>query len=138
VLQLRSLDSGQTTLLLASSWSSNSFTATSLSNFPPGNALATLFVNGIASTGAVVNVAVPAPTPVMLTNMRRLPDGTFQFAFTNTPGALFGVLATTNAALPRSNWTGLGFPVELAPGQFQFSDAQAVTAAQRFYCVMIP
>jgi hypothetical protein len=138
LVQLRSIESGVTTFPLAVSWSSNSFVSTPLTNFPPGNAMATVFVNGIPSTGVVVSVAVPAPAPVILTNIQRLTNGAFQFAFTNTPGALFGVLATTNPALPLSNWTGLGVPVEIAPGQFQFTDPQAVSSAQRFYSVRVP
>ena len=138
VLQLRSLENGLTTFPLASSWSSNSFVSAPLANFPPGNAVATVFVNGIPGTSAVVNVAVPVPVPVILTNVQRLTNGAFQFTFTNTPGALFGVLATTNPALPLSNWTGLGIPAEVAPGQFQFTDQQAVTGTVRFYCVRIP
>jgi len=97
-----------------------------------------VFVNGIPSTSLVLNVAVPVASPVLLTNLQRLTNGSFQFSFTNTPGTLFGVLATTNPSIPLSNWTGLGTPVEIAPGQFQFTDAQTATGTQRFYCVRVP
>jgi hypothetical protein len=48
-------------------------------------------------------------------------------------GALFGVLASTNPALPLGNWTALGGVTEVAPGQFQFADPQATRLARRFY-----
>ena len=44
---------------------------------------ATVYVNGIPSTASVLNIAVPAPTPT-LTDAKRLSNGSFQFAFTNT------------------------------------------------------
>lgn len=106
--------------------------------FPPGYALATVFVNGIASTGSILNISVPVPTAVTLTDARRLTNGACQFCFTNSPGALFGVLAATNPALPLSNWTALGGVTEAAPGQFQFTDPQATNNPRRFYRVRAP
>jgi hypothetical protein len=107
-------------------------------NFPPGYALATVFVNGIPSTSSVVNVSVPLPTAPALIDPKTLSNGSFQFAFTNRVGALFGVLATTNPALPFTNWTVLGGVTEVSPGQFQFTDPQAPNGAQRFYRVRSP
>ena len=138
LLQMRSLESGQTIFLLSANWQTNSFTSVPVWGFPPGFALATVFVNGIPSTGTVVNISVPAPTPNTLTDARTLTNGAFQFAFTNAVGALFGVLATTNLALPLSNWTALGGVTELSPGQFQFTDPQATAAACRFYRIRSP
>ena len=77
-------------------------------------------------------------TPPILTNPRRLTDGSFQFAFTNRAGAFFEVLATTNLALPLSNWTLLGSVTELSSGQFQFTDSQATNLFRRFYRVRPP
>jgi hypothetical protein len=95
-------------------------------------------VNGIPSTGSVLNISVPVPTATAVTGVQTLPDGSFQFAFTNSVGALFGVLATTNLALPLTNWTVLGGVTEITPGQFQFTDPQATNYPQRFYRVMSP
>jgi hypothetical protein len=61
-------------------------------------------------------------------------NGSFQFSFTNTPGAVFGVLASTNIALPLSNWTALSGVTELSPGNFQFTDSQP-PPDQRYYRV---
>jgi hypothetical protein len=57
---------------------------------------------------------------------------------TNNPGAWFGVLATTNLALPQTNWTWLGGVVEVSPGQFQFTDPQATNNVQRYYNLFAP
>lgn len=90
-------------------------------------------VNGIPSTGSVLNISVQVPTTTTLADAKRLTNGAFQFAFTNQVGALFGVLATTNPALPSSNWTVLGGVTEVSPGQFQFTDPQPTNTPRRFY-----
>ena len=138
LVQLRRLDNEQTVFLLTTNWSTNSFTSLPVWNFPSGYALATVFVNGIPSTSSVVNISVPVPVTTALTSAQKLTNGSFQFAFTNSVGALFGVLATTNLLLPTTNWTALGGVVELSPGQFQFTDSQATNDPQRFYLIRSP
>jgi len=133
LVQLRSIESGWMTFLPATSWSTNSFTSAPVWNFPPGYALATIFVNGVPGTSTVVSVSVPLPTEILLVNAGTT-NGSFQFSFTNTPGAVFGVLASTNIALPLSNWTALGGVTELSPGNFQFTDSQP-PPDQRYYRV---
>src|SRR5439155_901990 len=64
-----------------------------------------------------------ATNPPLLTASTRLPNGAFQFSFTNTPGASFTVLTATNLALPLSNWTVLGPVTDGPPGQFTFTDS---------------
>jgi len=135
LVQLRSIESGQTMFLLTTNWSTNSFTSLPIWNFPPGWALATVFVNGIPSTSSIVNISVPIPTSATITDAKTLTNGTFQFAFTNSVGAVFGALASTNVSLPSSNWTALGGVAEISPGQFQFTDPQATNSPQRFYRV---
>src|SRR5204863_2781630 len=44
LVQLRSIESGQTMFLLTTNWSTNSFTSLPVWSFPPGFALATVFV----------------------------------------------------------------------------------------------
>jgi hypothetical protein len=138
IVQFRSVESGRTMFLLSTNWSTNSVASTAVWNFPPGAALATVFVNGIQSTSAIVNISVPVPTPPQLTGSRILTNGAFQFGFTNAVGALFGALATTNLSLSSSNWTALGSVAEIAPGQFQFTDLAATNIARRFYRVRSP
>jgi hypothetical protein len=134
LVQLRSVESGQTVFLLPTNWSATSFASVPLSGFPPGPVLVTVFVNGVPSLSSLLNIAI-APTPIMplLTGPSKLPDGSFQFSFSNTPGAVFSVLTATNLALPAANWTFLGSATEIAPGQFQFTDTQATNHAKRFY-----
>jgi hypothetical protein len=138
VLQLRSLESALTTYLLATDWSTNSLASVPLWNFPPGYALATIFVNGIQSTSAVINVSVPIPTTPIITDETVQSNGWFQCNFTNSIGALFGMLAATNVSLPLSNWTALGGISEISPGQFKFVDPQTTNATKRFYRLYTP
>jgi hypothetical protein len=75
--------------------------------------------------------------PVYLTGVT-LTNGTFRFGFTNTPGAGFTVLTSTNPSLSLNNWTVLGTPTEGPAGLFQFTDSPAGTVKQRFYRVSSP
>ena len=133
LVQLRGMESGQTIFLPSTNWSASSFTSLPVWSFPAGYVLATVFVNGVPSTSAVVKVSVPVPTAATLTGMKALPDGAFQFSFTNSPGAVFGVLTSTNLSVPSSNWSVLGGVLETSPGQFQFTDPQATNSQERFY-----
>lgn len=119
-------------------WSSDLYVSAPVRDLPPGWTLATVFVNGIPSAGSIFNISVPVPIVTTLTGVRKLTNGSFQFVFTNTPGALFGVLAATNPALPLSYWTPLAGLTEVSPGQFQFTDPQAANSPQRFYRVRSP
>jgi alpha-tubulin suppressor-like RCC1 family protein len=83
-------------------------------------------------------VAAPPASLITLTGAQKLPAGSFQFAFSNTPGAFFSGLAATNPGLPLSNWTSLTGLVEVSPGQFQFTDSQATSTPRRFYRVRSP
>jgi hypothetical protein len=138
LVQLRSVESGQTVFLSSTNWGTNSFASLPVWNFPPGYALATVFVNGIPSTSSIVNISVPVPLATTLVGVQALTNGPFQFGFTNSVGALFGVLATTNLSLPTTNWTALGGVTEISPGQFQFTDPQATNNPQRFYLIRSP
>jgi len=137
VVQLRSIATDQTLFLLTTNWSTNSFISQPVSGLPLGWTLATAFVNGIPSASAILLIA-PEPTTILLMNATMLPGGAFQFGFTNTPGAFFNALATTNLSLPLSQWTALGGVTEISDGQFQFTDSQATNHTQRFYRVRSP
>jgi hypothetical protein len=77
-------------------------------------------------------------TSITLTDPTILPNGNFQLSFTNIPGALFNVFATTNLTVPFTNWTWLGSATEVSSGQFQFTDSQAPDNSDRFYAVSSP
>ena len=135
LVQMRGIENGQILFLSATNWSASSFTSAPVNGFPAGFALITMVVNGIPSTSSIVNISLPVPTPPIITGVKALSDGSFQFAFTNLAGADFSALAATNVSLPLSNWTALGSVTEVSPGQFQFTDPQATNLPQRFYRV---
>jgi hypothetical protein len=66
-----------------------------------------------------------------------LGNGSFQLNFTNTPGTVYTVLATTNLSQPVGNWPVLGTTTETSAGQFQFTDTQAAGQPARFYRVRL-
>lgn len=85
------------------------------------------------------NMRVTAsPPPVVLVQAMRLPNGAFQFSFTNSPGSTSTVITSTNADLPLASWTTLGSTVEINPGQYQFTDLPATNSPSRFYRVRFP
>jgi sugar lactone lactonase YvrE len=77
-------------------------------------------------------------TPPTLTGAQMLGNGVVQFVFSNTPGASFTVLSTTNLSLPLSNWTVAGTASNTAPDVFQFTSPPTTNDAQRFYSVRSP
>jgi len=65
--------------------------------------------------------------PLMLGN------GHFQFSFSNEASVIYEVLATTNVALPLTQWDVLGLPTFLGGGLYRFRDTGAIGQPQRFY-----
>jgi hypothetical protein len=65
------------------------------------------------------------------------PDGAV-VTLTNTPGALFTVLSSTDITLPVSSWDVLGPMPEISPGQFQWTDADYANYDSRFFTVRSP
>jgi hypothetical protein len=106
---------------------------------PSGQVLITagFYVNGPAwlSSTEIDDSAVGAPTLVHPVN---LPGGALRLAFTAAPNAVQTILTTADPSLAKSKWTVLGPAWEFAPGLYVFNDAQAGTAAQRFYAVRSP
>ena len=85
-----------------------------------------------------MTIAVTQSAPPVLTGLSILPNGSFQFGFSNYPGASFSVWTATNLMLPLTNWTPLGAPSNLGSGQYQFTDPLATNDIQRFYRVTSP
>ena len=71
-------------------------------------------------------------------NPVRLMDGSFYFCFTNAPGVVFRVLASTNLASALPGWSVLDGVNENPFGQFQFTDSAASNYPCRFYRVVAP
>ncbi len=141
LVQIRSLESDRTAFLSAASWSSNSFVSGPVTGMPPGWAMATILDSTMpgTTTNAVFLINFPQPTlPILLTGPMMLPNGSFQFGFSNTPGALFTALASSDVQLPLGNWSVMGSVTEVSPGQFQFTDTQPINGPQRYYRVRSP
>ena len=83
-------------------------------------------------------VAAPPASQISVAAAPTWNSGSFRFAFTNTPGAFFSVVAAANADTPWSNWTGVGDVPETSPGWFRFIDSQATNGPRRFYRVRSP
>jgi hypothetical protein len=82
-------------------------------------------------------VSVSQP-PIVLSNPTVLPDGSFQFDFTNIPGMGFSVFRSSNLSLPLSNWIPLGSVSENPPGQYRFIDPPAELDGPQLYRVRSP
>jgi hypothetical protein len=93
-----------------------------------------LATGGFAATAEIYGTSLPV---IILTNPAKVTNG-FQFSFTNTPGASNWVYATTNLAVPFTNWSNLGSATEVTAGHFQFTDTQATNNLRRFYRVGTP
>jgi hypothetical protein len=138
VVQLRSIENGRSLYLPSTNWTTNMLVSLPVWEFPPGYTLATVFVNGIASTSSVINISVPIPVAAVLTGAQKTNGGPFSFSFTNNVGTLCGVLATTNLTLPLASWSALGAATENSPGRFLFADLQATNGPRGFYRVYSP
>ena len=72
------------------------------------------------------------PSPISLTIAVVLPDGSFQFGFTNSPGFSFTTYATTNLALPVANWFSVGNPLNVASNYYQYNSGPGVVTSPSF------
>jgi uncharacterized lipoprotein YddW (UPF0748 family) len=121
-----------------------------LIDLPPGSYIVTASKTNYPAAWAAVNVAIGQATgnmyeqdlvlgasaPPIITGCSLLVSGEFQLQFNGATGTNYCVLASTNLALPLSNWTVLGGVTENSPGQFQFTDPQATNFPARFYRVL--
>jgi DNA-binding beta-propeller fold protein YncE len=92
----------------------------------------------ITLLGQTIPVTQAGVTPPILTDAQMLDNGVLQFAFSNTVGASFTVLSSTDLSVPMSNWMVVGTASNTAPGQFQFTSQPTTNDAQCFYGVRSP
>jgi hypothetical protein len=78
------------------------------------------------------SVTPPAP-PAMLTNLKRLGNGAFQFGYTNN-GLSYSVYASTNLI----QWGSIGAATQSLFGLYQFTDTNATKYPRRFYQLRSP
>jgi hypothetical protein len=94
-------------------------------------------INGTLGICPIVNIfatVLPPPVlhPIHLINVAALPDGSFQFGFTNSPGISFTTYATTNLALPFTNWLYSGNPVNVASNYYQYNSGPGVVTSPSY------
>jgi subtilisin-like proprotein convertase family protein len=128
VVQLRSVESGQTLFLLATNWSVNSFASVPVTLFPPGYALVTMFVNGIPSASSIPNILLigSMPTATILTTGSQpqtssiQPGGIVYYAVLVPPYASYATNILVSATAPVNVWFNQnGLPTGMnSPGDF--------------------
>lgn len=77
-------------------------------------------------------------TPIVLASAWMQSGSLFQFSFAANPNGTNTILATTNVALPTTNWSSLGTVGEIQPGLYLVTDTQATNYPHRFYQVRSP
>jgi hypothetical protein len=93
----------------------------------------------VATDRRIYAFSISASQPVIvLSNPTMLPDGSFQFDFTNVPGMGFSVFRSSDPSLPLVDWTFLGPATENPPGQFRFVDPPTELDGPRLYRVRSP
>jgi len=98
----------------------------------------TNFWGSATSSPALLTVSQSSVPPSQLYARFTSPGGPFTLDFTNSTGASFSVLSSSNVSQPLSNWTSLGAPTEISPGHYQFNDPGAPTNGQRYFRVRSP
>src|ERR1017187_4755329 len=94
-------------------------------------------INGTLGICPIVNIfatVLPPPVlhPIHLINVAALPDGSFQFGFTNSPGISFTTYATTNLSLPFTNWLYAGNPVNVGSNYYQYNSGPGIITSPSF------
>ena len=74
------------------------------------------------------------PAPVALSGLVMLPNGAFQFGYTNNSSITFTVFASTNLL----SWQSIGVATQVSAGVFQFTDGAATNLSRRFYQLRSP
>jgi hypothetical protein len=109
-----------------------------LSLLPGGKVLVAGGLN-TSDTGPTAELFDPASAvaaPAFL-SQSKLPNGSLQITFRNTPGLSFTALTATDLVLSLENWAGAGAALETSPGHYQFTNI-TTTSAQRFYGIRSP
>lgn len=96
-------------------------------NLPPLPAGLFWDTRGLTNNGSILVAALPVLTSIATTG----PDA-FQLTATGTPNEAYTVLASTNVALPVSQWWMLGSATADSSGTISFTDSTA-TNGSRFY-----
>ena len=112
--------------------SGSGFSAFKLGALP--SSLAASLVNDTANNSIDLKVTGTAPT---VSGARILATGAFSLTVTGSAGTGFTVHASTNLALPFSQWTVVGTGT-IGAGATPFSDSGATNYPHRFYLITTP
>jgi len=107
-------------------------------NLPPGTYYWSVQAVDGAFAGSPFATEQQFTVGPLLVNPIRLPDGEFEFDFTNPTALNFDVLVSTNVGLPLMNWTDLGPATSLGGSLYEFTDPGAIGQPQRFYLLRSP
>jgi autotransporter-associated beta strand protein len=130
---------------------------TSVAGFGPGTY--TLFAYGGALSGSLpgvgakpsghnlslntntpgqVRLLVQAQAPPVFSQVRATPDGIVFSGFGGASNGSYFVLASTNIAVPLSNWTRVATNTFDASGNFSFTNSISAGVRQNFYRIQLP
>lgn len=130
LVQLRSIENGQTMFISPTNWSATSFMSRPISYFPAGYALATVFVNGIPSTSSIVLVP-PPPSFRTISNAA----GNISFTWSGQVGFNYQVQYKTN--LTSTTWSNLEGPILATNAVMSGSDSITPGSASKFYRIVL-
>ena len=122
---------GQSYPLFSAASSTNNFS--SITPPSPGANLVWKF----NPTNGTLSVISPVITPPHFTQYAMGGDGSFTLSGTGPTNADYRLFATTDLALPFSNWTQVGTGT-FTNGLFQFSDSQATNYSEHYYRLVTP
>jgi hypothetical protein len=108
LLQLRRLDNEQTSFLpldANAGWSNTSFTSLSVTDFPPGHALATIFTNGIPSFSQLILLTPPASAAALRIDSVAPPAGRTGGGRQLKLSGAFANLVTVRVGSVTANWS---------------------------------
>jgi hypothetical protein len=77
---------------------------------------------------------VTDPPPPVLTGLKKLPNGAFQFGYRTSVVKTYSVYASQDLI----DWTPVGSAAEVEPGVFEFTDPNATVFGKRFYQLRSP
>ena len=78
----------------------------------------------------------PPPPPIVttLSSPKKLGNGAFQFAYTNSSDINGSIYASTSL----TNWAAIGAATQISSGLYQFTDTTATNYPRRFYQLRSP
>ena len=79
-------------------------------------------------------IYIDQPPPIVIGSVTSTSNAV-TLGFTNLPGSVNRIVASSNLELTASQWIAIGTATEVLPGQFQFTDSVAGGSSSRFYRV---